>query len=224
MGSAKHRGARRRGGKHKAPRAHHGRTVAAASTVVVAATAAPAGAYTVKAGDTLSELAARNDTSVARLARINGLDDPDKIYAGDHLRLHPARRRAATQVNRAAPRLSRGGGRHALGPIPAAGTWSRHAGYSWAIGAWDINIPGSADYGDPVRAARPGRVVGAQRWSYSYGHHVTIANDDGTRSIYAHMSAMFAHQGERVRRGDLIGRVGATGNATGPHLHYEIRR
>jgi murein DD-endopeptidase MepM/ murein hydrolase activator NlpD len=114
---------------------------------------------------------------------------------------------------RAATRIKRRRG------IPAYGTWHRHrSGYSFARWAGDINIPGSRDYGNPVRSMGSGRVRAVKRWSYSYGHHVRIGN-----KVYAHLSRIYVRKGQRVRYGQLIGRVGSTGNSSGPHLHFEIR-
>lgn len=116
-------------------------------------------------------------------------------------------------VARAATRIKRKRG------IPAYGTWHRHrSGYSFARWAGDINIPGSRDYGNPVRSMGSGRVHAVKRWNYSYGHHVRIGN-----KVYAHLSRIYVRKGQRVRYGQLIGRVGSTGNSSGPHLHFEIR-
>jgi murein DD-endopeptidase MepM/ murein hydrolase activator NlpD len=104
--------------------------------------------------------------------------------------------------------------------IPAIGSWHRHSsGYPWARWAGDINVPGSSDRGNPVRAMGGGRVRAVHRWSYSYGHHVRIKN-----KLYAHLSRINVRRGQMVRPGQVIGRVGSTGRSSGPHLHFEIRR
>jgi murein DD-endopeptidase MepM/ murein hydrolase activator NlpD len=108
----------------------------------------------------------------------------------------------------------------AQGRVPAAGSWHRHSsGYPWARWAGDINQPGSGDYGNQVRAMSAGKVRAVHRWDYSYGHHVKIGDE-----LYAHLSHISVHQGQRVRRGQVIGRVGSTGNSSGPHLHLETGR
>jgi murein DD-endopeptidase MepM/ murein hydrolase activator NlpD len=56
-----------------------------------------------------------------------------------------------------------------------------------------------------------------------WGLLVTIAHRDGVRTMYAHLSRIDVRLGERVRAGERVGRVGATGDATGPHLHFEVR-
>ena len=77
-----------------------------------------------------------------------------------------------------------------------------------------------APTGTPVYAAAMGMVTRAQRLGYSYGIHAAIQHA-GWRSLYAHMSQMYVRAGQEVRRGQMIGRVGSTGNSTGPHLHLE---
>lgn len=84
--------------------------------------------------------------------------------------------------------------------------------------------------GSPVYAAEDGTVSYVQIWdgSYdttgmmSYGHMVEIRHADGNTTLYAHLSEINVQQGEKVVRGQRIGRVGSTGNATGPHLHFEV--
>ncbi|HET8606595.1 MAG TPA: peptidoglycan DD-metalloendopeptidase family protein [Gaiellaceae bacterium] len=79
-----------------------------------------------------------------------------------------------------------------------------------------------APAGTPVEAAAPGRVV----WSGGrdgWGLLVTIADGGGIRTLYAHLETVRVRLGERVAAGAVVGRVGATGDATGPHLHFEVR-
>jgi murein DD-endopeptidase MepM/ murein hydrolase activator NlpD len=78
-----------------------------------------------------------------------------------------------------------------------------------------------APYGWNVRAARRGRVR-FRGWISGYGRTVIVAHGHGVRTLYAHLSAATVRRRERVGRGERIGRVGATGDATGPHLHFEV--
>lgn len=88
----------------------------------------------------------------------------------------------------------------------------------------------AASSGSPVYAAEDGTVSYVQIWdgSYdttgmmSYGHMVEIRHADGNTTLYAHLSEINVQQGEKVVRGQRIGRVGSTGHATGPHLHFEV--
>ncbi|MWA09471.1 peptidoglycan DD-metalloendopeptidase family protein [Streptomyces sp. BA2] len=82
----------------------------------------------------------------------------------------------------------------------------------------DLAVP----TGTPVHAVGGGTVVLAA-WSGAYGKAVTVRLRDGHYAVYAHLSRISVRRGSRVGTGDRIGRSGATGRATGPHLHLEIR-
>ena len=80
----------------------------------------------------------------------------------------------------------------------------------------------AASYGQPVHASGDGIVLQAGDQG-GYGKAVFLAHGYGLTSRYGHMSAITVRPGQRVKRGDVIGRVGSTGRSTGPHLHYEVR-
>jgi murein DD-endopeptidase MepM/ murein hydrolase activator NlpD len=80
----------------------------------------------------------------------------------------------------------------------------------------------SADKGTPVYATADGTVSQAS-YSGAYGNLVVLEHQFGIETRYGHLSAFRTQLGQTVKRGDLIGLVGATGRATGPHLHYEVR-
>jgi murein DD-endopeptidase MepM/ murein hydrolase activator NlpD len=78
--------------------------------------------------------------------------------------------------------------------------------------------------GAPVRSARAGRVVLAGGDPCcSYGYFIVIEHDRGWSSLYGHLSEFTVAKGDDVKQGQIIGRAGATGKATGPHLHFELR-
>ena len=81
-----------------------------------------------------------------------------------------------------------------------------------------VDIP--APYGTPVHAAKSGRVV-TSTYGSSYGNYIVLAHGDGTRTLYAHMSARLVSVGQTVSQGQTIGKVGSTGSSTGNHLHFE---
>ena len=87
-----------------------------------------------------------------------------------------------------------------------------HTGYDFA------NIVGT-----PIYATADGEVILAGGGNSGYGYYVKILHAHGFVSLYAHTSAVLVEKGQRVRRGDQIALLGATGSATGPHVHYEIR-
>jgi murein DD-endopeptidase MepM/ murein hydrolase activator NlpD len=76
--------------------------------------------------------------------------------------------------------------------------------------------------GDAVRATAAGKVVVAG-WNGGYGKMVEIDHGNGLATRYGHLSSVDVEEGQAVRIGQIVGRVGSTGRSTGPHLHYETR-
>ena len=76
--------------------------------------------------------------------------------------------------------------------------------------------------GAPVKAAGAGTVVAAG-WNGGYGRMVDIDHGNGIVTRYAHMKKITVREGQKVRAGVIVGKVGSSGRPTGPHLHYEVR-
>ncbi len=79
----------------------------------------------------------------------------------------------------------------------------------------------AAHYGKDIIAVQSGIVMSSE-YHYSWGNNVFISHNDNYSTRYAHMSEMLVEAGDYVEQGDIIGRVGSTGNSTGNHLHYEV--
>ncbi len=96
---------------------------------------------------------------------------------------------------------------------PFGSRWGRlHAG---------IDFSGST--GTPIYAAASGTVI-SSGWNGGYGNAITISHGNGLVTLYGHCSALYVSDGEHVSRGEKIAAVGSTGNSTGSHLHFEVRR
>ena len=80
-----------------------------------------------------------------------------------------------------------------------------------------------APQGTPVAAAASGRVVFARFAFGGWGNLVIVAHADGVKTMYAHLSTITVHRKDLVSVGSRLGTVGSTGDATGPHLHFEVR-
>lgn len=81
----------------------------------------------------------------------------------------------------------------------------------------------NGDVGDPITPFMNGEVIYAGETFLGYGKHVIINHGDNLTSVYAHLDRIYTYKGDRVQIGDTIGRMGETGWATGPHLHFEVR-
>lgn len=82
---------------------------------------------------------------------------------------------------------------------------------------------GGVPVGTPIYAAADGVVIKSVKNTYGYGYHIIIDHGNGVQTLYAHCSKLYAKVGDVVERGDKIALLGATGNAYGKHLHFEIR-
>ena len=116
-------------------------------------------------------------------------------------------------------------------PTRGAYRVSSHYGYrSASISGWsyhggiDIVLGSGSSAGIPVVASASGTVVTAYSGWRGYGHTVVIDHGNGIKTRYAHMypGSIAVRVGQRVYQGQQIGRIGATGNSTGPHLHFEM--
>ncbi len=112
-------------------------------------------------------------------------------------------------------------------PLPG-GSATRTSGYGWRADPMggsgsDFHLGNdlAAAEGTQIYAAADGVVRYAGTHS-SYGNYVRVLHSDGDESLYAHMQYVFVRSGQPVTAGQVLGTVGETGNATGPHLHFEI--
>lgn len=104
--------------------------------------------------------------------------------------------------------------------------WPVDGGYISAYqgdGRGHKGIDIAAPYGTPIYAAQSGTVTRATNKYDGYGNSVMVSHSDGNVTMYAHMSSIAISYGDYVVKGQLIGYVGSTGNATGNHLHFEVR-
>lgn len=95
---------------------------------------------------------------------------------------------------------------------PITGEWSGHSGL-------DLG----AAKGTAIRAAKAGTVKTVSYGSSGYGYHVTIDHGGGLVTLYGHCSELLVTQGQMVKAGEIVAKVGSTGRSTGNHLHFEVR-
>lgn len=109
--------------------------------------------------------------------------------------------------------------------MPVEGTITSHFGSRVSdnpiVSNYHTGLDIGAETGTDICSAHNGKVIMAQNYS-SYGNCVMVEDED-LITVYAHCSSLLVKEGQIVKKGDVIAKVGMTGNATGPHLHFEIR-
>lgn len=181
--------------------------------------------YRVHKGDTLEAIARRFNVEPGVIASFNLLDGSAYLTTGNKLVIPggvvPLEERRRLQ---AAMLASRGVREYTVGQAP---------NFQWPVsgkisslygprnGSFHYGLDIAAPLGTRVRAAAAG-VVDYTGTKSGYGIMLIINHGNGWKSLYAHNSSLLVGIGERVYRGQPIGLIGATGNATGPHLHLEI--
>ena len=197
--------------------------------------------YTVKKGDTLASIAKAYGGDPAEISNYNGVDD-STLVVGSTIIVPNGEVPATVHVAVTTSGSSSAGGKSSkkigIGNEPAhdvgpQGTAAEIAYYIAPVSnyvetqgihgynAVDLAVPA----GTPIVASAAGTIVVARQggWNGGYGSYVVISHDNGSQTLYAHMSKVAAYDGETVTQGQLIGYVGQTGLATGPHVHFEIR-
>ncbi|TAJ99717.1 MAG: LysM peptidoglycan-binding domain-containing protein [Chloroflexota bacterium] len=183
---------------------------------------------TVKDGDTLDSLATGYKVEAADIVAVNELDDPTLII-GQTL-IVPGAVGAPIPTPKPKPRVTgtSGGSCNCSGPATYGGgtfTWPVSGGGNYIsqyfhYGHYGLDI--AADYGSTVRAAASGRVIFAGWKSNGGGYQVWISHGSGLYTTYNHMSSVAVSSGANVSAGTRVGRIGQSGWATGPHLHFEV--
>ncbi|GHG85129.1 M23 family metallopeptidase [Streptomyces lanatus] len=201
--------------------------------------------YSVKVGDYLSKIADEQNVSGGwkRLYADNRTvvgEDPSLIRPGQKLTIggkkaatstpksSPSESKPSSAPKSAAPKASTAADTASTvngfsAPLSGAslGTGYKVAGSMWSSG-YHTGVDFAAATGTPLKAVGAGTVVSAG-WGGAYGNQVVIQLEDGHYAQYAHLSSLSVSAGQAVTAGQQIGLSGATGNVTGPHLHFEIR-
>jgi murein DD-endopeptidase MepM/ murein hydrolase activator NlpD len=118
----------------------------------------------------------------------------------------------------------------AIQPIPNEDLTQTAGGYGMRIHPihkipkFHAGMDFTAKQGTPIYATGDGRVTFADYATNGYGRHVVIDHGFGYGTLYAHLSELKVRNGQKVKRGDVIGLVGNTGLSAGPHLHYEVHK
>lgn len=178
--------------------------------------------YTVQKGDSIESIAKEYKGDAGEIAQFNGITGA--LAAGDSIiipngqeMVEPEPVKAVSASAPSKPSPSYAG--YYTNPLPGG---TRTQGIHGTNGV-DLAVPNAAR--PPIVAAAGGEVIIALEggWNGGYGSYVVIRHDNGSQTLYAHMSSVSVGKGQAVNQGQVIGYVGNTGRSSGPHLHFEIR-
>lgn len=193
--------------------------------------------HIVRKGDTLYSISRQTNVSVSSLARLNNIKAPYRIGVGQKLRLPKNRQVASYQYSKTKgswkkPKNSRPKKVPELKAPPR--TSSR---FLWPVrgkvisrfgkkggGLYNDGLNIAAAAGSPVRAAENGVVAYGGSELAGFGNLILIKHSGGYVTAYAHNSVLLVKRGQKVRRGEIIAKVGSTGAVARPQLHFEIRK
>jgi murein DD-endopeptidase MepM/ murein hydrolase activator NlpD len=186
--------------------------------------------YRVQQGETIASVARRFHVSAQDLAEINDIVGARPLRNGE--RLYIPRQWSSSRLPLPASKKERKKTRRGqdsdevvLEPDrflwPVDGTVTSK--YGIRNGRRHDGIDIRAERGSPIKAADGGEVVFSNKLR-GYGNLILVKHRDGFFTAYAHNSRNLKKKGTQVQRGEVIGRVGSTGRATAPHLHFEVRK
>ena len=177
--------------------------------------------YRVKSGDTLWGIAQAHGVSLDELKRANSIRQPKALSIGQVIVVPGAIRLGASSspANLGSQRVNKKS-KYALS-WPLKGVITTRFGKKHGRAHDGIDI--AAARGEPVSSAAAGKVLYSDRHG-GYGNLVVIQHDGGLVTVYAHNLKNLVKKGQSVRLGQKIALVGDSGKASGPHLHFEVRR
>ncbi|MBM7866546.1 peptidoglycan DD-metalloendopeptidase family protein [Heliobacterium gestii] len=181
--------------------------------------------HRVSAGETLFGIARSHGLTVEELRQRNELKN-GLLQPGQALRVPASGKRTVGEASRematgaTIPALPSRGAVLSSMLTPLDGVVTSPFGPR--RGAFHHGIDIAGDRGETIRAAQRGRILFAG-WKPIYGRTVIVEHPYGVVTLYAHAQKVLVREGDEVERGQPIAQVGATGVATGPHLHFEVR-
>lgn len=180
---------------------------------------------TVKAGDTLDSIATENKIDIADIISLNDLQDPNLIV-GQVLVLPGAKgdpMPTPTPTKKPSTSSSSSGGGGSFVYVSGPWAWPVPGGYiSQYFHYGHLGVDIAAPYGSAIVSPRAGTVVFAGWKDNGGGYQVWIYHGNGIYTGHHHMSKVLVSAGQTVAKGQIIGQIGQTGWATGPHDHFEV--
>lgn len=182
--------------------------------------------HVLQPGENLYRLSLHYGVPVEAIQRANQIEDVTQLRVGQHIWIPDARRESASESLASATPGGGSGSAALRGELdliwPVRGKPSSGFGGRNGRGHDGLDIP--AKPGTPIVAAAAGRVIHSGKDLGDYGRVVIVKHEGHYSTVYAHNRRNRVEEGEFVEQGQLIGEVGSSGNASGPHLHFEVRR
>ena len=185
--------------------------------------------HVVQKHQTLYRICKTYQVDIKEVAYRNGIDDRSRIYAGQRILIPGAKAVLKVEIffedvvaepaEKEQPKIA-----------------SKKTGFIWPVRGKCVDffeeterkrhqgIDISCPLGTPVKASSPGVVIYSGNTIKGYGNLIIVRHSEEFVTVYAHHQENLVEEGASVEKGQVIGRVGQTGRATGPHLHFEIRR
>ncbi len=181
----------------------------------------------VERHQTLYRICKTYGVDLKRIASLNGITDPSKIETGQRIFIPGAKKVLKVEIYIDDVAAEEGEkfkiAYKKLDFIwPVEGKVSNAFEEAERIRHQGIDIPSPA--GTPIRASNAGKVIYSGNGIKGYGNLIILRHSEEYVSVYAHNQANLVEEGAWAEKGQIIGKVGQTGNATGPHLHFEIRK
>jgi murein DD-endopeptidase MepM/ murein hydrolase activator NlpD len=183
--------------------------------------------HVVEKHQTLFRICKTYGVDIKEVASLNGIADPRKIQAGQRIFIPGVKKVLKVEIY-IDDVVAESGEKEKIAYKKLDFLWpvegkitdvfndaetKRHQG---------IDIP--SPLGTPIKASSSGKVIYSSNTIKGYGNLIILRHTEEFVTVYAHNQMNLVEEGDRVERGQIIGRVGQTGRATGPHLHFEIRR
>lgn len=179
--------------------------------------------HKVAKGQTIEGIAKLYKGDAREIRIFNGIEEGEGLTVGEEIIIPEGEKAEEPKVakkssgSKAAPSKEVAKGYY-IRPVVGIKTQGPHGGFK------GIDI--GAKTGTPVYAMAGGTVIiakGNGAWNGGYGNYVVVSHENGTQTLYAHLSRVDTSAGKKVSQGEVIGAVGNTGRSTGPHLHFEVR-
>jgi len=183
--------------------------------------------HVVERHQTLYRISKTYGVDLKEVASLNGISDPSRIQAGQRIFIPGAKKVLKVEIY--------------IDDVVAESGEKAKIAYKKLDFIWPIEgkisdvfdeaesqrhqgIDISSPLGAPIRASNPGMVIYSNNTIRGYGNLIILRHSEELVTVYAHNQVNLVEEGIWVEKGQIIGKVGQTGRASGPHLHFEIRK